>query len=213
MKVPVVKTRQTEVQEGGMHMVTETFPGKREFRDAEQNYYFSCSHEDTNTKHPAVVVGALQSTQPSHTNRYRKTINSTCPLMGIRRIWDTSSMSQNYNRYMDEYPEVLLRLERAAVEQTYYSEQSGIQYSIASTANNGGFGNSDGTFIAMFPQIVLEDIFQHESVTFREYLGLNTNTNTNTASEQTNEDDDTQDDIIVLLFTEVGVYEINTRVG
>ena len=113
MKVPVVKTRQTEVQEGGMHMVTETFPGKREFRDAEQNYYFSCSHEDTNTKHPAVVVGALQSTQPSHANGYRKTINSTCPLMGIRRIWDTSS------RYMDDYPEVLLRLEKAALEQSY----------------------------------------------------------------------------------------------
>lgn len=190
---------------------SELFPGKKAYRDENENYYFSCSHVDEQTKHPSVVLGSLQKANTSNTSN--ASIQSTCPLMGIRRIWDTSSMSQNYNRYMDEYPEVLLRLERAAVEQTYYSEQSGIQYLVRSTAHNNGFGNSDGTFIAMFPQAVLEDIFQHESVTFREYLGLNTNTNTNTnTSEQTSEND-TQDDIIVLLFTEVGVYEINTRVG
>lgn len=88
--------------------IIDTAPGKH--TDEFGNFYFSCSGNGiTNSKEKSVVVGQIQYEPIKVADGCKRIPRSTCPLMGIVQIWDTSNIGPD-----DDWPQSLIRLEGLA---------------------------------------------------------------------------------------------------
>lgn len=91
-----------------MAPIIDTAPGKH--TDEFGNFYFSCAGNGvTNSKEKSVVVGQIQYEPIKVKDGCKRIPRSTCPLMGIVQVWDTSSLTAD-----DDWPSALIRLEELA---------------------------------------------------------------------------------------------------
>ena len=90
--------------------IIDTAPGKH--TDEFGNFYFSCSGNGiTNSKEKSVVVGQIQYEPIKVADGCKRIPYSTCPLMGIVQVWDTSNIGPD-----DDWPQSLIRLEGLALQ-------------------------------------------------------------------------------------------------
>ena len=91
-----------------MAVITDTSPGTR--TDEFGNFYFSCAGNGvTNSREKSVVVGQIQYKATHVKDGCKRIPHSTCPLVGIVQVWDTSSLTAD-----DDWPSALIRLEELA---------------------------------------------------------------------------------------------------